>query len=86
MSNTEITSHASVSVIMTCYNQASIIGRAIESILGQSYQNFHLIVLDDCSSDDSVDVVASWQQRYPEKITLYRQPQNLGHAGNMNTG
>lgn len=86
MSTIQITPSPSVSVIMPCYNQSAIIGRAIESIISQSYQNLHLIVLDDCSKDDSVEVIDSWRQRYPEKITRYLQPQNVGHARNMNTG
>ena len=86
MNEIQINPYPSVSVIMPCYNQSEIVGRAIESVVSQSYPKLHLIVMDDCSRDDSVAVIDSWQRRYPDKITLYVQPQNVGHARNMNTG
>lgn len=86
MNEIQVNPYPTVSVIMPCYNQSRIIGRAIESVVSQSYPNLQLIVMDDCSRDDSVAVIDSWQRRYPDKIALYVQPQNVGHARNMNTG
>ena len=75
-----------VSVIILCYNQATIIGRAIESVIGQTYQNIQLVIVDDCSKDNSRDVINNWAQKYPGKIKIYFQPSNVGHPANMNTG
>ena len=75
-----------VSVIVLCYNQAGIIGRAIQSVLNQTYSNIQLVVVDDCSKDDSKNVIESWFKKYPEKIKYFIQPQNVGHPRNMNTG
>jgi len=75
-----------VSIIVLCYNQADIVGRAIESCLSQSYKNIQLVVVDDCSKDNSKQVIESWQTKYPEKIKLFVQPVNVGHPANMNTG
>ncbi len=75
-----------VSIIILCYNQAAIIGRAIESVLGQTYQNIQLVIVDDCSKDNSKQVIEGWQTKYPGKIKTYFQPSNVGHPTNMNTG
>ena len=75
-----------VSVIVLCYNQADIIGRAIQSVLNQTYSNIHLVIVDDCSKDNSKQVIESFQKKYPYKIKYFIQPQNVGHPRNMNAG
>jgi glycosyltransferase involved in cell wall biosynthesis len=49
-----------VSVILPTYNRASLLGRAIRSVLAQTYTNLELIVVDDCSPDATRDVVRSF--------------------------
>ena len=49
------------SIIMTVYNFESYVAEAVESALKQSMQNFELIVVDDGSTDTSVDIVKSFQ-------------------------
>ena len=49
-----------VSVIIPNYNHASFLQQRIESVLHQSYQNFEIIILDDCSTDNSRDIIASY--------------------------
>ena len=50
-----------VSVVMSVYNGGPFLGQAIESILGQSHSDFEFIVIDDGSSDDSADTIASYR-------------------------
>jgi glycosyltransferase involved in cell wall biosynthesis len=71
-----------VSVIMPAYNAADYIEEAIESVLIQSYRNFELIVIDDGSTDNTRDIVASFKD---DKIKYYYQ-KNKGLAGAHNTG
>lgn len=57
-----------ISVVMPCYNAAAYVTTAIESVLGQSYGQVEVIVVDDGSSDGSQDVVAGLKARHPERI------------------
>ena len=52
-----------VSVILTNYNYGRFIAEAIESVLGQTYSSFELIIVDDGSTDDSRKVIASFDDR-----------------------
>lgn len=57
----------SVSVIIPNYNHAPFLKERIESVLAQTYQNFELIILDDCSTDNSVDIINRYQNH--EKVS-----------------
>ena len=50
-----------VSVIVPNYNHASFLNQRIDSILGQTYQDFELILLDDCSTDNSRDIMEHYR-------------------------
>ena len=52
-----------VSVIMPCYNSASVIAQSIESVIVQTYRHWELIIVDDCSSDNSADIVKSYMKK-----------------------
>lgn len=71
-----------VSVIMATYNGEAYLAAAIESALRQTYSNLELVVVDDCSSDDSVRIV----ERYlPDgRIVFVRNDHNVGVAASRN--
>ena len=62
------------SVVIPTYNRASKIRRAVESVLAQSYENFEILVMDDGSTDNTAEVVASFAD---PRIT-YRWDKNFG--------
>ncbi|MDP2832083.1 MAG: glycosyltransferase [Pseudomonadota bacterium] len=66
-----------ISVVMPCFNAAPFVAEAIESVMGQSYGNVELIVVDDGSSDASVDIVNRLRQAHPGRIQFLNQQ----HAG-----
>ncbi|MBW2978211.1 glycosyltransferase [Candidatus Woesearchaeota archaeon] len=66
------------SVIMPNYNNAEYIKEAIESVLGQSYKNWELIIVDDASTDSSLKVIKSFLKN--KKIKLIRNKKNKGVA------
>jgi glycosyltransferase involved in cell wall biosynthesis len=72
---------ATISVCIPSYNGAQFIGEAIASILEQSFTDFELIIVDDCSADNTFDIVDSFQDA---RITTMRNPHRLGLVGNWN--
>lgn len=74
-----------VSVIIPVYNSEKYVGECIESFLHQTYHNIELILIDDGSSDHSLEILKQYQKKFPEKITVYTQ-KNLGVAYTRNKG
>jgi glycosyltransferase involved in cell wall biosynthesis len=70
-----------VSVVMATYNRAHCIGDAIESLRKQSYRNWELVVVDDCGSDDTEEVVRAVGDA---RIRYVRLDRNLGPSGARN--
>jgi len=52
-----------VSVIIATYNRSAELKRAIESVLAQTYSDYELIVIDDCSTDDTEDIVGKFEDK-----------------------
>lgn len=61
-----------VSVLIPCYNSANYISETLQSCLSQDYQNIEIIVVDDGSTDNSVEVIREWVSKY-DNIHLYLQ-------------
>lgn len=72
-----------VSVLMTVYNREKFIAEAIESVLKSSYTNFELIIVDDCSTDKSVEIARNYETK-DSRIKLYINEENLGDYPNRN--
>ena len=49
-----------VSVIIPCFNQESFIEESIESVVSQTYRNIEIICVDDCSTDNSLDLISKY--------------------------
>ncbi|MCL5072418.1 MAG: glycosyltransferase [Actinobacteria bacterium] len=73
------------SLVMPLYNSKDTLEKAIRSILDQSYRNYELILVDDCSTDGSYDIGKKFAGEN-EKITLYRMGKNKGAPYCMNFG
>lgn len=71
-----------VSVLMTAYNREQFIGEAIESVLASSYDNFELIIVDDCSTDATVSVARKYTK--DPRVHVYVNEKNLGDYPNRN--
>ncbi len=65
-----------ISVIMACYNCEKTLAKAIDSILAQTYSNWVMICCDDGSTDRTLQILEEYQERYPEKIVVIRNPEN----------
>lgn len=71
-----------VSVIMPSYNTAKYIGESIESVINQTYPNWELIIVDDCSTDDTDSVVVNYLS--DERIRYLKNEKNSGAAISRN--
>lgn len=72
-----------VSVIIPTYNRSALLTRAVQSVLGQTYQNWELIIVDDASKDDTEKVVAAFGS---PRIRYFKQDVNKGAQAARNTG
>ncbi len=66
-----------VSIIMPTYNCAKFIGKTIESVIAQTYENWELIIIDDCSKDNTEEVVSEYKDN---RIKYHRLENNSGAA------
>jgi GT2 family glycosyltransferase len=76
------TKHTVVSVVIVNFNGKKYLKDCIESLYAQTFQNLEIIVVDNASSDNSVDHLKSC---YPDVVVI-ENPYNLGFAGGINTG
>ena len=74
-----------VSVVMPSFNASAFIGSSINSVLCQSFCDFELLVIDDCSTDDTIDVVRSFEVQ-DKRIRLIKNPNRLGPSASRNRG
>ncbi len=74
-----------VSVVMPAYNAEKYIGSAIQSVLGQTWTDLELIVVDDCSQDATAEIVRRLAEE-DERITLLQNARNYGVSASRNAG
>lgn len=72
-----------VSIVLPTYNRAPVVGRAIKSVLDQTFQDFELIVVDDSSTDNTRSVVESI---HDPRVRYVAHEKNRGLAAGRNTG
>ena len=73
-----------VSIIIPSYNSKKFIAYTIESVLNQSYSNFELIIVDDCSTDGSLEFIENYLK--DSRISIYKTEKNSGAALARNRG
>jgi glycosyltransferase involved in cell wall biosynthesis len=72
-----------ISVCIPSYNCAPFLAEAIDSVLAQSYADFELLIIDDCSTDSSAEIIAGYAEKDP-RIIFLRNETNLGMVANWN--
>ena len=73
-----------VSMIVLCYNQSRFVLETLESVKAQTYKTTQLIIVDDCSSDDSVATIESWLHENGIDCTFIRHQKNQGICKSLN--
>lgn len=72
-----------VSIVLPTYNRAGKVGKAVESVLAQTYPYFELIVVDDGFTDDTEQIIRSY---HDDRIVYYKMQQNGGQSKARNCG
>lgn len=72
-----------ISVIVPNFNHAQYLSERLESIYGQTYDNIEVILLDDCSTDESVTILNEFAERYPDKTICSFNETNSGGPFNQ---
>ncbi|MDD3417008.1 MAG: glycosyltransferase family A protein [Lachnospiraceae bacterium] len=73
-----------VSIVLPTYNRKQILGQSIKSVLTQTYKDFELLIVDDCSTDGTEEYI--WKNFEDDRITYIRNEKNLGASGSRNQG
>ena len=72
-----------VTVLMTVYNGERHLRECMDSVLGQTFSDFEFLIIDDCGSDNSKDIINSYKDR---RIRLIENDVNLGQVKSLNIG
>ena len=75
-----------VSIVVPVFNRAKVVGETIESVLAQDYTNWELIMVDDNSTDNSLEVLESYSRRDGRVRIVPRKPGSSGAPACRNTG
>ena len=78
-----------ISVVMAVYNSEAYVAEAIDSVINQSLnfkKHIQLILVDDKSTDDTLDIIEGYQKEYPDNIVLVTNEKNMGPAFSRNRG
>ena len=71
------------SIVMAVYNVGNYISETLDSIIAQDIgfsDNVQLILVDDCSKDESFEICKKYAEKYPENIIAHQLPENSGNA------
>lgn len=75
-----------ISVIIPVYNSIGSINKCVSSLISQSFSSLEILLINDCSTDDTLLILNEWSRNLPDKIHVYSTPTNLGAGGARNLG
>jgi glycosyltransferase EpsE len=73
-------------VTLSAHNEEKTIKSSIQSIIQQTFTNWKLVIIDDCSSDDTHSIAQQYATAYPDKIYVHRNSVNMKLAASLNIG
>ena len=74
-----------VSVVIPCYNQAQYLEEAVQSVIDQTYPNIEILIINDGSTDNTLDIALTLQHKHMNKIQIINQS-NMGLPRSRNNG
>lgn len=72
-----------VTVLMTVYNGGKYLKSSVESVLNQTFKDFEFLIINDCSTDDSVKMIESFNDK---RIIIHHNKKNIGQTKSLNVG
>ena len=72
-----------ISVIIPMYNDEKFIQTCIDSVLNQTFKNFEVVIIDDCSTDNSMEILSKYKD---SRLKIYHRSRNLGESASRNVG
>ncbi len=72
-----------ISIIIPCYNVSKYISKCIDAILNETYKNYEIILVDDCSTDDTYKIIKKYEKKY-DFITVIQNEKNSGAGYSRN--
>ena len=72
-----------VTVLMTVYNGAEYLNASVQSIFNQTFEGFEFLIINDCSTDDSIKIIRSFNDK---RVTIHNNEKNLGQTKSLNIG
>lgn len=76
----------SISILLPVYNAGSFLNDTLMSLIQQNFDDFEIICIDDCSTDNSYEILEKFKKNYPDKVVLLKNEKNLGIVGTLNKG
>jgi glycosyltransferase involved in cell wall biosynthesis len=77
-----MTKEPKVSVLIPTYNAGAFLDESITSVLNQTYTNYELVIVDNCSTDNSEEIISKYLS--DQRIRYYKNESNIGVVGNFN--
>ena len=71
-----------ITIGMPTYNRANLLNNAIKSALNQSYKNIEIVISNNCSTDNTINILDSFASN--KKIKIFNQKSNIGVVNNWN--
>lgn len=84
--NKENRNTCGISILLPVYNAGKFLDETLKSLILQNFDDFEIICIDDCSKDNSYEILEEFHKNYPEKIVLLKNETNLGIVGSLNKG
>jgi len=75
-----------ISIIVPVYNSKVYLNKCLHSLVNQSLEEIEIILINDCSTDESIDILKEYKEKYPNKVILMDLKENKGPGGARNEG
>jgi glycosyltransferase EpsE len=78
--------HCKITILLSAHNEEKTIKSSIQSIIQQTFTNWKLVIIDDCSSDGTHSIAQQYADAYPDKIYVHKNSVNMKLAASLNIG